>query len=136
MSSSDQLGGGSHTKVPPLGRPWLMATDVLADSPDAPPVAWRQVVARFGDLAVVVIYAELRWDAPAEVVDAATVQLLASVTGHCPACGSQIERPNRQTCRDAARTGRPLMAALRHEDDCPAVQERLEALIHDWVNAA
>lgn len=53
---------------------------------------------------------------------------LVATTGVCP-CGARMVVPNRAARRAAARTGQAVMhVRVEHEDDCPAVDARVDQL--------
>lgn len=65
---------------------------------------------------------------PPLVLEGLVRRRLVATTGACP-CGAHLAMPNRAARRAAARAGRVVMEVrVEHEDDCPAVDPRVDQL--------
>lgn len=64
---------------------------------------------------------------PPEVLEGLTRRRLVATTGVCP-CGASLVVPNRAARRAAARIGRVLHVDVEHEDDCAALDPRINRI--------
>lgn len=70
----------------------------------------------------------LRESLPRDVLEGLARRQLVATTGACP-CGARLRIPNRAERRAAARGGHLLFrVAVEHQDDCPAIDPRLDRL--------
>ncbi len=68
----------------------------------------------------------LREDLPTRVLEGLVRRRLVATAGQCP-CGARLIVPSRAARRAAQRSRTPVLrVAVEHEDDCPALDPRLE----------
>lgn len=66
---------------------------------------------------------------PAEVLEGLARRRLVALGQPCPEpCGARLTIPNRAARRAAVRAGRVLSVAVEHEDDCPALDPRIDGV--------
>jgi hypothetical protein len=69
----------------------------------------------------------LREGLPPDVLDGLTRRRLVALGQPCPdPCGARLVVPNRAARRAAVRDGRVLHVSVEHEDDCPALDPRID----------
>ncbi len=114
------LGEGGETSAK-KSRPSLVDSVTITTLPDG--------------TRAMILEAAIPDDAPQQVREGLARRAIVSRGGACP-CGARMVLPSRAQRRKSRNTGRPMVALIEHEDDCPAVTEALVAAVRAWREAA